>query len=607
MLREQKDAEREARRIQYERMMQNPPDALYADGGLVGNVQKFAEGGIVQTKSMSGPNGWPHLTSYNSPLLARKNIPGTQMGLTARREVLPLFLAIASEYNKRLRKVDPTQSAAFDLRLDRPHHERARSNHPSGTAMDINWSQEGAFSSSPALFDWWNGKKSSSAPWSSISTRPASEARNIKNRFNRFGEIIEWYGSSKVGGDWIGSQPDWMHWQISQKTKPGPDRVKDVTRRLGIDDQGIFDEDPGSTPTEPDGKNGKPRGPRGRSGSNGTGGPTSIPALDYAGIGGAKSGKARARYLQRMILPGKGKGGGGGSKPDNTETPDTPDTSGGNYNNRYIRGAQLVKLLHQTGFKGSDLRTAFGVVMGESGGDRQAVNNNGSNKDWGLFQMNDYWNRNIVVDGKKADFSPNKIFDAPYNSRFALATTKDAGVISHWKDPWKDWNAYNHNTRWYQAGLKQFDQNPQWRKALGLANGGSVFGPGGPKSDSIPAMLSNGEYVVNSDSVRKYGRGFLDKINSGQLGGTSIAPSGFANGGMVSPSYNVPVNNNISASQLMNNANNIAVQGNSSTANSNNIKIVINGSGSSAKAVANKVVRMINNAADRRDHSRSAG
>jgi TP901 family phage tail tape measure protein len=590
--------ERHAPELQPPRSVQNFD--FLAKGGLVGDIQKFAEGGIVQTRSMSGPNGWPHLTSYNSPLLARKNIPGTQIGLTARKEVLPLFLAIASEYNKRLRKVDPTQSAAFDLRLNRSHDERAKSNHPSGTAMDINWNQEGAYSDSLALFDWWNGRKSPSAPWSSISVRPASEARNIKNRFNRFGEIIEWYGSSKVGGDWIGYKPDWMHWQISQKTKPGPDKVKDITRRLGIDDQGIFDGEDGSTDTEPDGKNKKP--PRPRSGANGTGLSGSGMISDFTG---SAPGKAVPRLLQRIILPRKGKRGAGGDKPDKPETPDTPDTSGGNYSNRYIRGAQLVKLLHQTGFKGSDLRTAFGVVMGESGGDREAVNNNGTNKDWGLFQMNDYWNRNIVVDGKKADFSPNKIFDAPYNSRFALATTKDAGVISHWKDPWRDWNAYNNNTRWYQAGLKQFDQNPQWRKALGLANGGSVFGPGGPKSDSIPAMLSNGEYVVNSDSVRKYGRGFLDKINSGQLGNSSMMPTGFANGGMVSPSYDIPMNNNISSSQLMNNANNMLVQGGSSTANSNNIKIVINGSGTNAKSVANQVVKMINNATSRRDHSRS--
>jgi TP901 family phage tail tape measure protein len=608
MLREReaaKEAEREARRIQYERMMQIPPDALYAKGGLVGNIQKFAEGGMV------GPNGWPHLTSYDSNLLATKNIPGTQISLRARKEVLPLFLAIASEYNKRIRKIDPSQSAAFDLRLDRPHDQRAKSNHPSGTAMDINWSNEGAMSSSEALYNWWAGRKSPGAPWGSISNVPASDAKNIKNRFNRFGQIIEWYGSSRLGGDFLGSTPDWMHWQISQVTKPGPDKVKEITRRLGIDDEGLFD---GST-EEGEGKPG--RGGRPRKGSNGTGaGGRYMPSSGGYGAldpsGGAFVGKAMPNFLSAIQLPGKDTSGKPGGKPGGKE--DKPDNNG-DYRNQYIKGSQLVKLLHATGFRGTDLRTAYGVVMGESGGNRKAVNNNGSNKDWGLFQMNDYWNRNIVVDGKKADFSPEKIFDAQYNSRFALATTKDPGVIAHWKDPWKDWNAYSNNTPWYQKGLKDFDNNPQWRKHLNLNAGGPVIGPGGPVSDSIPAMLSNGEYVIRADSARKYGKSFLDKLNSGQLGSTSYANPipemamaaggmvGFSIGGVSSPSFNMPNMNDMSNTQVRGAVINTS---NSSTSNnSNNVKIVINGAGKNANAIANKVAKMLNSSNNARNHSRS--
>lgn len=40
--------------------------------------------------------------------------------------------------------------------------------------------------------------------------------------------------------------------------------------------------------------------------------------------------------------------------------------------------------------------------------------------------------------------------------------------------------------------------------ATELAAGGPVFGPGTSTSDSIPAMLSNGEYVVNARSTRKH-------------------------------------------------------------------------------------------------------
>lgn len=42
--------------------------------------------------------------------------------------------------------------------------------------------------------------------------------------------------------------------------------------------------------------------------------------------------------------------------------------------------------------------------------------------------------------------------------------------------------------------------------------GGSVSGPGGPVDDKIPAMLSNGEYVLPADTVKKIGVGKLDKV-----------------------------------------------------------------------------------------------
>jgi TP901 family phage tail tape measure protein len=58
------------------------------------------------------------------------------------------------------------------------------------------------------------------------------------------------------------------------------------------------------------------------------------------------------------------------------------------------------------------------------------------------------------------------------------------------------------------------------------ADGGYIRGPGTGTSDSIPAWLSNGEYVVKAASVRKYGTGFLNALNQGR------APK-FASGGQV--------------------------------------------------------------------------
>lgn len=68
----------------------------------------------------------------------------------------------------------------------------------------------------------------------------------------------------------------------------------------------------------------------------------------------------------------------------------------------------------------------------------------------------------------------------------------------------------------------------RWSKAFGkgFATGGSVAGPGTGTSDSIPAMLSNGEYVLNAQAVDRLGVPFLNGLNTGRL-------RGFASGGLV--------------------------------------------------------------------------
>ena len=59
------------------------------------------------------------------------------------------------------------------------------------------------------------------------------------------------------------------------------------------------------------------------------------------------------------------------------------------------------------------------------------------------------------------------------------------------------------------------------------ATGGYISGPGTGTSDSIPAYLSNGEYVINAAAVRKLGKRHLDMLNRG------IPIPRFADGGMV--------------------------------------------------------------------------
>lgn len=49
----------------------------------------------------------------------------------------------------------------------------------------------------------------------------------------------------------------------------------------------------------------------------------------------------------------------------------------------------------------------------------------------------------------------------------------------------------------------------------GFAEGGLIRGPGGPKSDSIPARVSPGEYIVKADAVSAFGVQNLEAINRG--------------------------------------------------------------------------------------------
>lgn len=68
-----------------------------------------------------------------------------------------------------------------------------------------------------------------------------------------------------------------------------------------------------------------------------------------------------------------------------------------------------------------------------------------------------------------------------------------------------------------------------WRNGKGYAMGGKISGPGGPRSDSIIARVSNGEYIVRAPMAQKH-MGLLEAINSNKL-------PGFADGGVVNPMF----------------------------------------------------------------------
>lgn len=71
------------------------------------------------------------------------------------------------------------------------------------------------------------------------------------------------------------------------------------------------------------------------------------------------------------------------------------------------------------------------------------------------------------------------------------------------------------------TGLTKLIKDP--KAEVKVSTGGYISGPGTGTSDSIPARLSDGEYVINAAATKRY-KPLLDKINSGTVK--------MANGGM---------------------------------------------------------------------------
>lgn len=76
---------------------------------------------------------------------------------------------------------------------------------------------------------------------------------------------------------------------------------------------------------------------------------------------------------------------------------------------------------------------------------------------------------------------------------------------------------------------------------LPKATGGYISGPGTATSDSIPAMLSNGEYVIKASAVSHYGADFFHRANSMRLAG----------GGYVARSWSQRRTGSSAAAQVM--------------------------------------------------------
>jgi hypothetical protein len=99
----------------------------------------------------------------------------------------------------------------------------------------------------------------------------------------------------------------------------------------------------------------------------------------------------------------------------------------------------------------------------------------------------------------------------------ASAVGSDRGLYQRTIDGIKkQLSYYDSSDRKLYLNAITYAQN-QLSKAQNLALGGFVSGPGTGTSDSIPAMLSNGEYVIKASTVKQFGTKLFDNINAGSL------------------------------------------------------------------------------------------
>jgi hypothetical protein len=108
---------------------------------------------------------------------------------------------------------------------------------------------------------------------------------------------------------------------------------------------------------------------------------------------------------------------------------------------------QLVKTLHDAGFRGNALRTAYGIAMRESGGRPDAYNGNTGTGDqsYGMFQINMLGS---MGPARRRQFGLKKnedLFDAVTNARAAFQMSKGGKDFGAWGiGP----NAYREGAGW---------------------------------------------------------------------------------------------------------------------------------------------------------------
>ena len=169
-----------------------------------------------------------------------------------------------------------------------------------------------------------------------------------------------------------------------------------------------------------------------------------------------------------------------------------------------LRWAGTVeKVLKELSIPTGYIRGILAQIQQESSGDPNAINLTDSNAragipSVGLLQM---------IPGSYSSFAKPGYEDPKYRY--------DPYLIIYAALRYAMGSNQRNNSGVRMEGYALFDA---WNRGdnVAYASGGHVTGPGSETSDSIPARLSNGEYVIRAKSVKKYGTGLLDQINAGR-------------------------------------------------------------------------------------------
>jgi hypothetical protein len=174
--------------------------------------------------------------------------------------------------------------------------------------------------------------------------------------------------------------------------------------------------------------------------------------------------------------------------------------------------------------------------------------------------------------------------DLDYAARKRTALLNAVTKYSYWTEHDKTangtiiWTYFAHNN--LTGATQRVSSTVYSKESANFARGGLISGPGTKTSDSIPANLSNGEFVVKADAVSKYGLPVLESLNNmSMLNGENLSSkynNKFSMGGPVMAKY----------------AEGGAVN-DSSVYNNYSINVNVEGTNASADDIANKVMNAL--------------